>query len=101
MRVRIVLFVCLLTILPAGCVQHRPVVSSAAVPTLKGDPAHPDSTRGWVDTKLCFGLGLADHPEQGISETEWRGFLDCGVTPRFPSGVSGVGVESGRASGGG
>ena len=92
MRVRIVLFVCLLTILPAGCVQHRPVVSSAAVPTLKGDPAHPDSTRGWVDTKLCFGLGLADHPEQGISETEWRGFLDREVTPRFPSGLSVVDV---------
>jgi hypothetical protein len=62
------------------------------VPTLKGDPAHPDSTRGWVDTKLCFGLGLADHPEQGISETEWRGFLDREVTPRFPSGLSVVDV---------
>jgi hypothetical protein len=62
------------------------------VPTLKGDPAHPDSTRGWVDTKLYFGLGLADHPEQGISETEWRGFLDREVTPRFPSGLSVVDV---------
>ena len=92
MRVRRFLFICLLTILPAGCVQHRPVVSSAAAPTLNGDPAHPDSTRGWVDTKLYFGLGLADHPEQGISETEWRGFLDREVTPRFPAGLSVVDV---------
>jgi hypothetical protein len=45
-----------------------------------------------VDTKLYFGLGLADHPEQGISETEWRGFLDREVTPRFPSGLSVVDV---------
>jgi hypothetical protein len=92
MRVRIVLFVCLLSILPVGCFQHRPAVSSGAAPTLKGDPAHPDSTHGWVDTKLYFGLGLADHPEQGISETEWRSFLDREATPRFPSGLSVVDV---------
>lgn len=93
MRVRIVLFVYLLTFLPAGCLQHRPVVSSGAAPTLKGDPAHPDSAHGWVDTKLYFGLGLAEHPEQGIGETEWRGFLDREVTPRFPSGLSVVDVN--------
>ncbi|HEV2485935.1 MAG TPA: DUF3574 domain-containing protein [Terracidiphilus sp.] len=92
MRVRRFLFICLLTILPTGCAMHRPVVLSAAAPTLKGDPAHPDITRGWVDTKLYFGLGLADHPEQGINETEWRGFLDREVTPRFPSGLSVVDV---------
>jgi hypothetical protein len=41
-----------------------------------------------VETKLFFGFGPADHPEQGISETEWRAFLDSEVTPRFPSGLS-------------
>jgi len=41
-----------------------------------------------VDTKLYFGLGPADHPEQGISETKWREFLDREVTPRFPDGLS-------------
>jgi Protein of unknown function (DUF3574) len=66
--------------------MHRPVVSSA--PTLAGDPAHPGSTAGWVDTKLYFGLGPADDPKHGIGEAEWRAFLDREVTPRFPSGLS-------------
>lgn len=48
----------------------------------------PGIPRGWVDTKLYFGLGPADHPEQGISEEAWRRFLDKEVTPRFPSGLS-------------
>ena len=66
--------------------MHRPAVSSA--PTLAGDPAHPGSTAGWVDTRLYFGLGLADDPKQGIDEAEWRAFLDREVTPRFSSGLS-------------
>jgi hypothetical protein len=61
-------------------------------PTLTGDPAHPGATKGWVDTKLYFGLGPADHPEQGISEAQWREFLDKQVTPRFPSGLSVIDV---------
>ena len=69
--------------------MNRPAVSSpVTAPTLTGDPAHPRSTVGWVDTKLYFGLGPADDTKQGISETEWRGFLDREVTPRFPSGLS-------------
>jgi Protein of unknown function (DUF3574) len=88
MRFRIVLFLSLLTTLPAGCALHRPAASTAVAPTLKGDPAHPDNTHGWVDTRLYFGLGPADHPEQGISEPEWRAFLDREVTPRFPAGLS-------------
>jgi hypothetical protein len=57
-------------------------------PTLTGDAAHPGSTSGWVDTRLYFGLGPADHLEQGISESRWREFLDREVTPRFPHGLS-------------
>ena len=60
----------------------------AAAPTLQGDSAHPGETKGWVDTKLYFGLGPVDHPEQGVSETEWRSFLDREVTSRFPDGLS-------------
>jgi hypothetical protein len=41
-----------------------------------------------VDTRLYFGLGLADDPKQGIDEAEWRAFLDREVTPRFSSGLS-------------
>jgi len=45
-------------------------------------------TKGWVDTRLYFGLGSADQPDKGVSETEWRAFLDGEITPRFPSGLS-------------
>jgi hypothetical protein len=92
MRFRRILSIFLLAVLPVGCSMHRPVVSAGAAPTLAGDPAHPGSTKGWVDTTLYFGLGPADHPEQGISETEWRNFLDREVTPRFPAGLSVVDV---------
>lgn len=41
-----------------------------------------------METKLYFGLGLADHPEQGVSEEHWHEFLDREVSPRFPDGLS-------------
>ncbi len=73
--------------------MHQPAVLSAGTaPTLAGDPAHPGSTRGWVDTKLYFGLGPADDSKKGISEADWRDFLDREVTTRFPSGLSVVDV---------
>lgn len=65
-----------------------PAVSS----TLQGDAAHPAQTQNWVDTRLYFGLGPADHPEQGIGEAQWRAFLDKEVTPRFPDGLTVIDV---------
>jgi hypothetical protein len=56
--------------------------------TLHGDQAHPAKTLGWVDTELYFGLGPADDAAKGVSEQEWRAFLDKEVTPRFRSGLS-------------
>ena len=55
---------------------------------LHGDAAHPAKTRGWLDTKLYFGLGPADDASKGVSEAAWRAFLDAEVTPRFPAGLS-------------
>jgi hypothetical protein len=76
-----------------GCAHPSASSSPTGVaPTLSGDPNHPGQTKGWVDTELYFGLGPADHPEKGISEAEWRDFLDRQVTPRFPSGLSVVDV---------
>jgi hypothetical protein len=45
-----------------------------------------------VDTRLYFGLGPAGEPDKGVSEKEWRMFLDREVTPRFPDGLSVVDV---------
>src|SRR5271168_17538 len=72
-----------------ACTNHHPAAAGpTTAPTLTGDPAHPGQTSGWVDTKLYFGLGLADNPNQGVSEARWREFLDREVTPRFPNGLS-------------
>lgn len=94
MRVPSVLLASCLAVALAACSSHRvvPAAASTAPPTLTGDSAHPGVTQGWVDTRLYFGLGSADHLDQGISETRWRDFLDHEVTPRFPAGLSVVDV---------
>jgi hypothetical protein len=91
---RQLLFATLLAVSLTGCAHQGSVAPAASVtaPTLAGDPAHPGQTSGWADTKLYFGLGPADHPEMGVSEAQWREFLDKEVTPRFPSGLSVVEV---------
>ncbi len=89
MRVSHLLLVSCLTAALGGCAHPSgSMPAAAAAPTLTGDPAHPGRTAGWVDTRLYFGLGPADHPDEGISETRWREFLDREVTPRFPDGLS-------------
>jgi hypothetical protein len=77
-----------------ACTHHAsmPAAAGQAPPTLTGDPAHPGATRGWVDTKLYFGLGPADDASKGISEAQWRAFLDREVSTRFPAGLSVVDV---------
>jgi hypothetical protein len=98
MRLRSFLINIAVSVALSGCAHPRspatPVSSARSVvaPTLTLDPAHPGQTSGWVDTKLYFGLGPADHPEKGISEAQWRDFLDKEVTPRFPDGLSVVDV---------
>ena len=89
MRISPALLAPVLALAFAGC-AHRAATSTSipTPPTLSGDPAHPASTKGWVDTKLYFGLGPLDQPGQGISEAEWQDFLDREVTPRFPAGLS-------------
>lgn len=90
MRIRVFLLIpCLVAVL-AGCAHRAPSPgrTDAGAPTLTGDPAHPGATTGWVDTRLYFGLGPAEHPDQGINEARWREFLDREVTPRFPHGLS-------------
>lgn len=69
--------------------SYRSLSSQTGVSsTLHGDPAHPAQAQGWVDTQLYFDLGPADTPQKGLSEADWRKFLDKEVTPRFPAGLS-------------
>ncbi|HZB88762.1 MAG TPA: DUF3574 domain-containing protein [Terracidiphilus sp.] len=93
MRMRPAFFTVVLVLVLAGCAHPAATRAPlASAPILAGDPLHPGQTQGWVDTKLYFGLGPADHPNQGVSETAWRDFLDKQVTPRFPDGLSVVDV---------
>ena len=98
MRLRSFLFNIAVSVALSGCAHPTAPAAppssagSLVAPALKGDPAHPGRTSGWVDTRLYFGLGPADHPEKGISEAQWRDFLDKEVTPRFPEGLSVVDV---------
>jgi Protein of unknown function (DUF3574) len=82
-------FLCLAV---AGCVHPgtAPVASVSPANTIQ-KPTAPHaaaSSESWLDTKLYFSLGPADHPDEGVSEAQWRGFLDKEVTPRFPEGLS-------------
>ena len=93
MRIRPVLLTVVLAFTLSGCAhQNVSAARPSVAPTLTGDAAHPGQTNGWVDTKLYFGLGPTDRPEQGISEAQWRDFLDKQVTTRFPAGLSVVDV---------
>ena len=87
MQPRAPLLAPLLALALVSC-AHKPALPAATAPILQGDPAHPGLTKGWVDTKLYFGLGPLDHPELGVNEAEWHDFLDREVTPRFPAGLS-------------
>jgi hypothetical protein len=93
MRLRAALILLVLPLAAVGC-THQPAAATPQViaPTLSGDPAHPGHTAGWVDTKLYFGLGPADEPGKGISESAWHTFLDKEVTARFPDGLSVIDV---------
>jgi hypothetical protein len=92
MRLRVGLAIFLLALAPLGCTRRQSSTAHAVAPALAGDAQHPEAAQGWVDVRLYFGLGPADRPEQGISEVEWRAFLDHEVTPRFPAGLSVVDV---------
>jgi hypothetical protein len=92
MRLRSFLLATVISLALGGCALKTAPLTVPRAPTLTGDAAHPGQTSGWVDTKLYFGLGPSDQPDRGVSEAQWRAFLDKEVTPRFPDGLSVVDV---------
>lgn len=77
-------------LLLCGCLgpaaQHGGATTGATRPPHDSPRATPASA--WLRTELYFGTGPADAPQQGVSEAQWRGFLDREVTPRFRGGFS-------------
>ena len=60
---------------------------------LQGEAERPADAAGWLRSELYFGVGeesgVADRPQtEGISEAQWRAFLDAEVTSRFPDGLT-------------
>jgi hypothetical protein len=92
MRLRSFLVAAVFCLALVGCAHKTAPLTVPVAPTLTGDAAHPGQTSGWVDTKLYFGLGPADQSDKGVSEAQWREFLDKEVTSRFPDGLSVVDV---------
>lgn len=78
----------LLSLTLGACVAAPTPDGATASATLHGDAAHPAQTQNWLRTELYFGIGPADRPDQGVSEAQWREFLDREVSPRFPDGLS-------------
>ncbi|WP_366919531.1 DUF3574 domain-containing protein [Hydrocarboniphaga sp.] len=70
-----------------ACVSAPTSVDGTAA-TLQGDAAHPPQTQNWIRTELYFGIGLVDQPDKGISDAQWREFLDRELSSRFPDGLS-------------
>ena len=83
-------------LLLSACASAASVPTAAVTTTnasLRGDAAHPPTTRNWLRTELYFGIVLADQPDKGITEAQWRGFLDREVSTRFPDGLSVLDID--------
>jgi len=87
-RRSVALLTAMLSVLAAGLLSAQTTAQKPSSPTLYGDRTHPAHAPHWVDTRLYFGLGPADDPDKGVTESAWRDFLDHEVTPRFPAGLS-------------
>jgi hypothetical protein len=77
-----------------GACATRPATAPAPTAisaTLQGDAARPAAARGWARSELYFGVGSEDsgnRTDAGISDAQWRAFLDKEVTTRFPDGLT-------------
>jgi hypothetical protein len=80
----------LIALIASGCATHRPGPSSAqaAAPAPRACPAGQDRA---TTAELVFGRNIGG--KLGVSEDDWRKFLDEDVTPRFPDGLSVMDVQ--------
>jgi hypothetical protein len=65
-----------------GCASPRPIQAVALCPQ--------GQTRA-TTAELIFGRNIGDKP--GVSDEDWRRFVDEDVTPRFPDGFSVMDVQ--------
>lgn len=65
-----------------------PSVPAAVTPSLQGDQTRPAQAAGWARSELYFGVANEADAGNGITEAQWRAFLDREVTSRFPDGLT-------------
>jgi hypothetical protein len=82
------LIVIVFALVLGACTSAPVATTTTPAATLQGDAAHPANASGWVRTELYFGTGPADDMKAGVSEAQWRAFLDREVSARFPDGLS-------------
>ncbi len=74
---------------PATAAASNAATTTATEQVLQPAVAvHPAHAPHWLRTELYFGTGPANAPHEGVSEAQWREFLDREVTPRFRGGLS-------------
>jgi hypothetical protein len=78
----------LLSLALGACVAAQQPAGDSASASLHGDAAHPAQAPHWLRTELYFGIGPVDQPDKGVSDAQWRAFLDREVSTRFPDGLS-------------
>ena len=69
----------------AGCASQRQEVASAT------PQACPEGQSRATTAELVFGRNVGD--KLGVSDDDWRRFIDQDVTPRFPEGFSVMDVQ--------
>lgn len=81
--------VLLLAAMMAAAVHLRAAdAPERATVSLQGEAARPAAAQ-WMRSELYFGLGLdGASTGAGVTEAQWREFLDREVTPRFPDGLT-------------
>ena len=62
------------------------VLALSACATVEGGAACATGSQAGSTAELYFGRNIGDQP--GVSEVDWRAFLDEEVTPRFPDGLT-------------
>jgi Protein of unknown function (DUF3574) len=68
--------------------KFAPVIVAAGLLAVAGaaKAACPPGLRQTVTAELFFGRDIG--PAPGVSDADWRNFVDAEITPRFPTGVS-------------
>ncbi|WP_332677420.1 DUF3574 domain-containing protein [Brevundimonas sp.] len=62
------------------------LLALSACATVEGGVACAPGSQAGTTAELYFGRNIGDRP--GVTDADWRAFLDEEVTPRFPDGLT-------------